>query len=103
MKILEYLSYLLILAAAVSYMWVPDIAAWLMALGALGVLAGHLHERYSGDSLRKRRIMRLRYMLPLFYGASAWFMFKHEMEWAVMLLIAVVLELYTILVTSRKE
>lgn len=103
MKILERIAYILVLAAAVVWMFSRTIAPWLMALGALGILATHLTERYDGKSLRKRRIVRLRWLLGLFYCVTAYFMFKGTMEWLPFLCIAVVLELYTLFVISRHE
>jgi len=103
MKHLERISYILVLAAAVVWMFSKTIAPWLMAVGALGILATHLTERYGGKSLRKRRIMRLRWLLGLFYCVTAYFMFKGSMDWLPFLCIAVVLELYTLFVISKSE
>ena len=97
MKILERIAYLLILAAAIVWTFSRTIAPWLMAVGALGVLATHLRERYDGENLRRRRIVRMRWLLGLFYCVTAYFMFKGGMEWLPFLCIAVVIELYTYL------
>jgi hypothetical protein len=103
MKILERLAYLLILAAVVVWMFSRTIAPWLMGVGALGVLATHLAQRYDGKNLRRRRIMRLRWLLGLFYCVSAYFMFKGGMDWLPFLCIAVAIELYTLFVISKTE
>lgn len=103
MKYLERISYILILAAAAIYLFYPQVAPYLMLAGGLGVTATHLQERYSGTNLRQRRNMRLRWMLGLFYLAAAWFMFRPGMDWLPFLCIAVVLELYTLFVISKRE
>lgn len=103
MKVLERIAYLLILAAVVVWMFSHVVAPWLMGLGALGVFATHLSERYDGKNLRRRRIVRLRWMLGLFYGVAAWLMFKGGMDWLPFLCIAVVIELYTLFVISKTE
>ncbi|MBO4753548.1 MAG: hypothetical protein J5543_03050 [Bacteroidales bacterium] len=103
MKILERIAYLLILAAVVVWMFSRTIAPWLMGVGALGVLATHLAQRYDGKNLRRRRIIRLRWLLGLFYCVSAYFMFKGGMDWLPFLCIAVVIELYTLFVISKTE
>ena len=94
MKILERIAYILILAAAIVWTFSRTIAPWLMAVGALGVLATHL---------RRRRIVRMRWLLGLFYCVTAYFMFKGGMEWLPFLCIAVVIELYTLFVISKTE
>ena len=103
MKTLERIAYLLVLAAAAVWMFWPSVAPWLMTAGGLGIMATHLTERYSGSSLRQRRNMKLRYMLGLFYLVSAYFMFRPGMDWLPFLCIAVVLELYTLFVISKRE
>ena len=103
MKYLERIAYLLVLLSAAGWMWVPQASAWLMLLGGAGITACHLRERYSGDNLRQRRIMRLRYLLGLFYLASAWFMFRPGMDWLPWLCVAVLLELYTLFVISKRK
>ena len=103
MKHLERISYVLVLLATALWMFYPQVSPWLMLLGGLGITANHLSERYSGPSLRQRRNMRLRYLLGLFYLVSAWFMFRPGMDWLPFLCIAVLLELYTLFVISRRE
>lgn len=107
MKLIEKIAYLLVLASVALWMIYPLVAAWLMVIGALGVLATHLNERYGGKDLRQRRNMRLRYILGLFYGVTAWMMFpsgtgRLSMDWLPFLCIAVALELYTLWVISRR-
>lgn len=103
MKILEMISYVLVLAAVALWMWVPLWCPWLMGVGAAGLLATHLNERYSGNDLRQRRNMRLRHLLPLCYCVAAYYMYCHTMEWLAPVCVAVALELYTLFVISKRE
>lgn len=103
MKYLEQISYILVLLAAAIYLFLPLWSPWLMMAGGLGITACHLTERYGGQNLRQRRNMRLRYMLGLFYLVSAYFMFRPGMDWLPFLCVAVVLELYTLFVISKRE
>lgn len=103
MKHLERIAYLLILAAAAIYLFYKPVAPWLMIVGGLGVTACHLNEKYSGTNLRQKRNMRLRYMLGLFYMVSGYFMFKPGMDWLPFLCVAVLLEVYTLFVISKRE
>lgn len=103
MKQLERVAYVLILLAAGIYLFYPQVAPWLMIAGGLGVTACHLNERYNGQNLRQRRNMRLRYMLGLFYIVSGYFMLRPGMDWLPFLCVAVLLELYTLFVISKRE
>lgn len=103
MKIVEQIAYILILCAAAAYLWLPGVAPWLMAVGALGIMASHLHQKYGQGSLRQRRNRKLRHMLGLVYMVTAYMMWKHDMQWVAFLLVAVVIELYTLLVSNRED
>lgn len=103
MKLLERIAYILILLAAGLYLFLKWLAPWLMIAGGLGVTACHLNEKYGGTNLRQKRNMRLRYMLGLFYMVSGYFMFKPGMDWLPFLCVAVLLELYTLFVISKRE
>lgn len=103
MKYVERIAYILVLLSAALYLVVPQCAPWLMLAGGLGITSAHLSERYSGTNLRQRRNMKLRYMLGLFYMVSGYFMFRPGMDWLPFLCIAVVLELYTLFVISKRE
>jgi len=96
MKHLERIAYILVLIAAAAWLFSPQLAAWGMAAGALGLLITHLSERYEGSDLRQRRNNRTRHILPLFYIATAYFMFRPGMNWLPCLCIAVALEAYTL-------
>lgn len=101
MKTLEQIAYILILLAAGIYLWLPTLAPWLMGAGALGIIACHLQEKYGTTDLRQRRNRKLRHMLGLIYAVTAYFMWQGGMDWVVVLLVAVVIELYTIFVSSK--
>lgn len=103
MKLLEQSAYILILVAAGAYLWLPGVAPWLMGMGALGIMACHLYEKYCSGDLRQRRMRKLRHMLGLLYGVTAYLMWQGGMDWVVTLLIAVVIEIYTLFVASKGE
>lgn len=103
MKHLERIAYILILLSAALYLVVKWVAPYLMIVGGLGVTACHLSEKYNGTNLRQKRNMRLRYMLGLFYMVAGYFMFKPGMDWLPFLCVAVLLELYTLFVISKRE
>lgn len=103
MKILEQIAYIAILLAAGLYLWLPVVAPWLMAAGGLAITACHLYQKYGTGDLRQRRNRRLRHILGLLYMATAYFMWRGGMDWVVLLLIAVVIEIYTLFVASKGD
>lgn len=96
MKRLEQLAYLLIVAAAAVYPMMQPAAACMMAAGAMGIIACHLYEKYGTGDLRQRRLRKLRHLLGLLYGVTAYLMWQGGMDWVVTLIVAVVIELYTL-------
>lgn len=96
------ISYVLVVFAACAYLFLPLYAPYVMAVGAAGIAVSHLREAYSGQNLRLRRIYRQRRIVALFFLFSSFMMFRPGMFWVVMLLIAALLELYTLWVIVRE-
>ncbi len=103
MKTVERIAYLSILLAALLYLWQARLSACLMGLGALGIIVCHLYQKYGTGDLRQRRMRRLRHMLGLVYAVTAYLMWQGGMDWVVTLLVAVVIEIYTLFVASREQ
>jgi len=104
---------LLMLAGAVLAMAAQNVAPWLFAVGALAFTAMQFQQRYEGDNFtiqRLRRIMLLSDVLLIFVAALmfadkgnpfglehlTWVNYVHN-NWVVVLLIAAVIQLYTVL------
>lgn len=103
MKNLERLAYILVLLAAALYLVQPFVAACLMAGGGLGIMVCHLSEKYGANvPLRQRRARKLRHMLGLCYLVTAYFMWRHDMQWVAFLLVAVVIEIYTLFISNKE-
>lgn len=79
-----------------------DYAPYIMAVGCAGLLICHFAERYSGTNLRLSRLYGIRHITGLVYCVSAYFMFQPGMYWVLALLVAAVLEIYTLLVISHE-
>ncbi len=103
---------LLMLAGAAMGMLVPTVAPWLFAIGALAFSAMQLQQRYEGDNFtihRLRRIMLMSNVLLICVAALmfadhgnpfgldhlTWLNYIHN-NWVVVLLIAAVIQLYTV-------
>lgn len=93
--ILLYLSYILVIVAAVFYVPFRNIAPYVMFVGSAGLLAFHMLEKYEGTDLRQRRNIRTRHLVGILYAVAAYFMFDDGMYWLIALMIAAVLEIYT--------
>lgn len=104
---------LLMLAGAALGMTAKTIAPWLFAVGALAYTAMQLQQSYEGDNITIRRlrfIMLLSDVLLIIVAALmfadhgnpfqleylTWLNYIHN-NWVVLLLIAAVMQLYTVL------
>ncbi len=96
------ISYVLIVFAACAYLFLPLYAPYIMAVGAAGVAVSHLREVYDGRNLRLKRIYRQRRIIALVFLLASFMMFRPGMLWVVLLLIASLLELYTLWVIGRE-
>lgn len=104
MKILEGIAFALVLVAAVLHLWLPQVAPYVMSVGAAGVAIAHFAERYEGSNLRLRRNNRTRHLIGVIYVAAAYFMFRpYNNYWFLALLVAIVTELYTLHVMESEE
>lgn len=102
-NIILYISYTLVIIAAVIYMPFQGIAPYIMVVGAAGLFIMHFAERYEGKNIRLRRIVFIRHLIGLAYGLSAYFMFRQGMYWLIALMVAAVLEIYTLWVIGRES
>lgn len=104
MNLLVKISYLLILISAIVFLKYPFYAPYLMSVGCAGVCVGHLRMSYTGKNLRLRRAYRLRrIVLTVCYLSAAYFMFYPGLRWVPVILIAALIELYTIWIITKEE
>lgn len=102
MNIITNISYVLVLIAAVAYLPFPQYAPYIMVVGAAGLFVMHFMERYEGKNIRLKRINFIRHIIGLLYGVSAYYMFQRGMYWVLALMIATVLEIYTLWVIDKE-
>lgn len=104
MNLLLKIAYILILIAAIGFLWFPLYAAYVMAVGCAASAIYHLRENYNGNSLRLKRIYRMRRVwLSILFLAASYFMFREGMLWVPLILLCSLLELYTLWVIDREE
>lgn len=98
MKYVEQIAYVLALLSVLGYFEYPNIAPYMLALGAAGLCTCRWKEQYEGKNLRLRRINRIRHMIGIFWLVASYFMFKPGNYWLIAICVAIVLEIYTLLV-----
>ncbi|MCM1034736.1 MAG: hypothetical protein NC038_06065 [Paludibacter sp.] len=91
-----YLYGLLLLLGAVLAVFDVPFAVWIFAAGALlAVVQAFLYAlRNRSDNWREARLHRLNFVASLFLGIAAWFMYKENNAWVVMLLLYALLVLF---------
>ncbi|MDR2948489.1 MAG: hypothetical protein ACK5KL_04590 [Dysgonomonas sp.] len=93
-NIIFQISAILILIAAATYFFRPDIAKFVMVAGVSGYAAITFTTPYPGKSLRGKRLFNIQILSVLLMCVSTYLMFIDMSGWVVTLLIAAVLTLY---------
>lgn len=96
------LSALLILVAAVSYLFNPVVAAYIMAVGVTGFGGVCFTTPYPGKSLRGKRLFSIQIFGIAFMAIATYLMFVRKNEWVISMLAAAFLLLYTTIMLSRE-
>lgn len=89
------LSSILILLAAISYIYNPLIARYIIILGVAGFTITTFMTPYPGKSLRGKRLYNIHVFGIVFMVMSAYLMFVQMNEWVVPMLISGVLICYS--------
>lgn len=103
MKYVEQIAYILVVIGAAIYLPFRSVAPYVFVVGAALLLGTHLAERYKGNNLRLKRIIRTRHLVGILYIVSAYYMFQPGMYWLPLLSVGVALELYSMWVISKEE
>lgn len=94
-------SALLILFAAVFYLFRPDIARFVMIAGVGGFAVTTFLNRYPGKSLRGKRLFNIQVFAILMMVAATVLMFMYTKEWVVLMFIAALFTLYSAILLPR--
>jgi hypothetical protein len=103
---------ILMLAGAAIWMMCKSVAPWLFSIGALAFVAMQVQQRYEGDNFTIQRLRRIMLMSDVLLILTAALMFADEgnpfgldhltwlnyvhNNWLVLLLLAAVIQLYTV-------
>ncbi len=96
------ISALLILLAAVVYLFNPFVAACTMAVGVLGFGWGMFTSPYPGKSMRGKRLASIRAFGVIAMAVATYFMFEKMNEWVVAMLVGAILILYTAIILPHE-
>ena len=102
-NLVSNISYILVLIAAIMYIPFQQYAPYVMLVGAVGLFVTHFMERYIGRNFRLRHIVFIRRIIGFLYGISAYLMFQKGMYWVLALMIAAILEIYTLWVIDKES
>lgn len=102
---------ILLVAGAASPLFLPQYAPYVFTLGALLFCPAQLADRYEGRSIVVRRLRRQQVLGALFLLVTAALMLCSHFgvapfrghEWEITLLIAAVLEVYTVFRIAHEE
>ncbi|MGL4292357.1 MAG: hypothetical protein ACRCSQ_02075 [Bacteroidales bacterium] len=97
------ISAIAVLLSTALFLIEPFYMRYLFAVGAAGMAISRLSQRYEGDNLRLKRLLRLQKMSPLFLIIASYLMFKPHNQWIPLVLASAFMELYTAFMISREE
>lgn len=102
-NILLAVSALFILAGTALYLFHLPFTVYIFAAGAVGMTVARITNHYTGPNFRLKRLYRIEIIAALITVGSAWFMFKNQNEWILLLLVAAFLQLYTSFIIPKVE
>ncbi len=96
------ISGIIILISAILYMFMPIIAAWVMAVSVLFFSVITVMDPYPGESLRGKRLYNFKILSCLLMIAATYLMFRQRTEWVLVMLSGAVFMLYAAIVIPRE-
>ena len=82
-----------LLLGAILYNFTPVVAPFVFSVGVLGIIVARVLTAYSGNDFRMKRLYWILYVGTMMYIVTAYFMFMHNQNWVIALLISAVIEL----------
>lgn len=100
-SLLYKISAVLILVAAILFLFFPDIAPYVMIAGVAGFGAVTFTTPYLGESIRGKRLFNMQIFSVILMAVSTYLMFIKINEWVIPMLIAAILLLYSSMLLPR--
>lgn len=89
------LSAILILIAAVCFMFNPTVAKFIMIVGVVGFAITTFMSPYPGTNIRGKRLYNIHIFGVVFMVMSTYLMFEEMNEWVIPMLIGAILIIYS--------
>lgn len=101
-EIIYQVSGIVILLAAIAYLFIPAVAPWIMAAGVIFFTIITAMTPYPGKSIRGKRLFSFRVLACVLMAVATYFMFRQRNEWFLIMLVAAVFLLYSAFVLPRE-
>ena len=92
----------LILFAAVLYLFVPVVAAWIMVFSTATFSVITAKNPYPGKSIRGKRLFGFQIFACMLMVVASYLMFRERNEWVLSMLVAALLLLYSSIIIPRE-
>lgn len=96
------LSGMLILLSVAFYMFLPDLAPWIMSVSVLIFSAITISNPYPGKSVRGKRLFNFQVFSCLLMIAATYLMFKQRNEWVLLMIAAAIFILYAVIAIPKE-
>ena len=96
------LSGMLILLSVAFYMFLPDLAPWIMSVSVLIFSAITISNPYPGKSVRGKRLFNFQVFSCLLMIAASYLMFKQRNEWVLLMIAAAIFMLYAVIAIPKE-
>ena len=96
------LSGMLILLSVAFYMFLPDLAPWIMSVSVRIFSAITISNPYPGKSVRGKRLFNFQVFSCLLMIAATYLMFKQRNEWVLLMIAAAIFILYAVIAIPKE-
>jgi|SRR5690554_5034568 len=96
------LSGVLILLSVAIYMFLPELAPWIMSVSVIVFSIITISNPYPGKSIRGKRLFNFQVFSCLLMIAATYLMFKHRNEWVLLMITAAIFMLYAVIVIPKE-
>ena len=93
---------ILILFAAVLYLFAPVVAAWIMVFSTATFSVITAKNPYPGKSIRGKRLFGFQIFACMLMVVASYLMFRERNEWVLSMLVAALLLLYSSIIIPRE-
>lgn len=100
--ILQRISGIIILLAALLYLFLPAVAPWIMALSVALFSVITATRPYPGKSIRGKRLFNIQLFACLLMIVATYLMFRQRTEWVLAMISGSVFLLYAALVLPKE-